>query len=293
MSKMRAISFSHAIAATLLLSAAPLHAQDSDLHRRWNDPVEPFRIAGNVYYVGASDLTSFLIVTPAGHILIDSGLAETAPQILQNIARLGFDPRQVRILLNTQAHFDHIGGMALLRHLTGAQLIMSREDAALAARGGAGDFAFGEDATYAPVKADRIVDDGEIVTLGGVSLTAHITPGHTRGCTTWGWRLDEAEGGHEVAVLCSVTVPGYQLFGNAAYPEIVDDYRASFRKLRELSPDIFLASHGSFFGLKGKQQRLKRESAGNPFVAPREWHAHLDAMETAFEEQLSRETEGM
>src|SRR6185503_14158379 len=149
-----------------------------------NDPVEPFRIVGNVHYVGASDVTSFLITTPQGHILIDGGFAETAPMIVANIRKLGFDPRDVRLILNSHAHLDHAGGIAELRRVTGAKFLASAPDAAQLARGGTDDPQFGNRFPFPPAPPDRLVRDGERVTLGGTTLTAHITPGHTRGCTT-------------------------------------------------------------------------------------------------------------
>lgn len=271
----------------VLAAAIPagISAQLTETERNWNEPVAPFQIHGNTYYVGAKEIAAYLIVTPAGHVVIDSGFEQTAPQILQNIGRLGFRADDVKILLNTQAHFDHIAGMAQLKRLTGARLIMSRADAELAARGGRGDFGFADRHPYPPVRADRIVADGETVELGGVTLTANITPGHTKGCTTWSWRT--AADGPEAAVLCSVSVPGYSLVNNTAYPRIVEDYRTSFRRLRTMSPDIFLASHGSFFDLSGKRARAHRSGEENPFLNAEEWLSHLDMMEKAFQENLA------
>src|SRR4030095_15706394 len=159
--------------------------QADETARSWNQPVKPFRIAGNLYYVGASDLSSLLIITPQGHILLDSGLVETEPQIQQNVAKLGFRLEDVKVLINTHAHYDHAGGLALLKRLTGATLMASEADAALLAAGGKGDPNFGDTLAYEPVKVDRILRDGDKVELGGVTLTAHLTPGHTKGNTTW------------------------------------------------------------------------------------------------------------
>ena len=273
--------------AALILLSAPLHAQLSETERKWNEPVDPFQISGNTYYIGARDIAAYLIVTPAGHIVIDSGFEETVPQILQNIGRVGYRAEDVKILLNTQAHFDHIAGMAQLKRLTGARLIMSRADAELAARGGRGDFGFGDRYPYPPVRADRIIRDGNEVTLGGVSLTAHVTPGHTKGCTTWSW--ETAPGGPDAVVLCSVSVPGYNLVNNTEYPGIVDDYRSSIQRLRAMSPDIFLASHGVFFDLTGKRARLAEGFAANPFLNAAEWIPHLDAMEKALEKNFAEQ----
>jgi metallo-beta-lactamase class B len=284
------------IRLTLLLAAAvlctvPLAAQYAPATEAWNRPVPPFRIAGNLHYVGASDITAFLITTPAGHILLDGGFIETAPQILQNIGRLGYRAEDVKIVLNSQAHNDHAGGLAQIRRLTRAQLIMSQEDAELAARGGAGDFGFGDRLLYPPVRADRIISDRETVRLGGTHLTAHITRGHTRGCTTWTMQVEEEGAMHDVVFLCSATVPGYQLVGNADYPEIIDDYRATFARLRTLKPSIFLASHGNFFQLERKRKLLAAGEGGrNPFIDPEGWERHLDAVEAAFEKLVREQT---
>jgi metallo-beta-lactamase class B len=175
----------------LLLCPLTTDAQADETSRSWNQPVNPYRVIGNIYYVGAAEVTSFLIVTPAGHILLDSGFAETVPQIKQNIAQLGFRLQDVKILLNSHAHFDHAGGLAELKKLTGAKLMASEADAALLAKGGKGDFHFGDRLSYAPVITDRMLQDGDRVELGGVTMTAHLTPGHTKGCTTWTMKVKD------------------------------------------------------------------------------------------------------
>lgn len=168
----------------LLYCPVAANAQADETSRSWNHPVKPYRVIGDIYYVGAAEVTSFLITTPEGHILLDSGFAETVPQIKQNIAQLGFRLQDVKILLNSHAHFDHAGGLAELKTLTGAKLMASEADAALLARGGKGDFHFGDRLAYAPLNTDRILHDGDRVELGGVTMTAHLTPGHTKGCAS-------------------------------------------------------------------------------------------------------------
>src|SRR5687768_14084764 len=188
------------IAAVLLAFTALLACAQSDpVSRSWNQPVPPFRITGNLYYVGATDITSYLITTPKGHIVIDGGFEETAPMILANIARLGFRVKDVRFLLSSHAHYDHAGGLAELKRVTGAKFVSSRGDVAQHARGGMDDPQFGDRFPYPPIFADRLIEDGETITLGGTTLTAHITAGHTRGCTTWTTKVDA----QRVAFLCS------------------------------------------------------------------------------------------
>jgi metallo-beta-lactamase class B len=232
-------------------------------------------------------VTSFLITGNAGHILLDAGFAETAPQIQQNIETLGFHLAEVNILLNSQAHFDHAGGLAKLKALTGTRLIASDADAQLIARGGRGDFAFGDRLTYEPLKADRIVADGESISLGDTKMTAHLTPGHTKGCTTWTTSVEETGKTLQVVFLGGVTIPGYKLAGNKQYPTIADDYARSFSLLKRLSCDVFLGAHGSYFGLEKKLPRIGETP--NPFIDPEGYRRHLEELERAFHEQFDRE----
>lgn len=270
------------------LIASTALAQLSETEARWNERVEPFRIAGNLHYVGTRELGSYLVTTDEGHILIDSGFEESVPLILQNIGRLGYRAEDVRILLTTQAHKDHIGGLATIKRLTGARLLMSRADAAIAASGGRSDHAFPE-YTYPAVIADGYVEDGTPVSLGGSTVRAMLTPGHTRGCTTWRITVEEESRSLEAAVLCSVSAPGYRLRDNPLYPSIAADFSRTFARLRSIQPDIFLASHGSFFNLDAKRDALKNSSA-NPFINTGEWIPHIERMQRTFEEELERQT---
>jgi metallo-beta-lactamase class B len=275
-----------AIAVALALTAAlPVVAELGEQERQWNEPVAPFRIAGNVYYVGAADVTSYLIATPAGLLILDSGFAETVPQILANVRTLGFDPHEVKWLLISHPHYDHVGGIADLRDATGAKVVVSAPDVEQARRGGRGDFAWGDRFSYRPFEADRVVRDGDTVELGGSVMRANVTPGHTRGCTSW--TTDVVEGGKTLRVVfvCSLTAPGYELAHNAAYPTIADDYRATFRRMAALPVDVFLAAHGSFFGLLEKRGRLAG-GGDNPFVDPEGYRAHVEGKRQEFEGRL-------
>ena len=262
----------------LLLLAEVTLASDPAFDK-WNQPVEPFRIVGNVYYVGANELTSYLITTPKGHIVIDGGVDETAPMILANIRKLGFSPKDVKILLNSHAHTDHAGGLAELKRVTGAKFYASRGDIPLLARGGMDDPQFGNKYPFPPVHADRIVEDGQRITLGGTTLTAHLTPGHTKGCTTWTMRT----AGKDVVFVGSTTAPSeYRLANNPRYPDAIADYRRQFVTLKSLGCDVFLASHGNFFGLEEMIAKKKK------YAGCDEYHAFLAASERRFEERVAK-----
>jgi metallo-beta-lactamase class B len=285
-------------AALLCVPLALVHAarapdpQQDATSRSWNQPVPPFRILGNLYYVGANEITSFLIVTTAGDILLDGGFEETAPQIEANIRKLGFHLSEVKILLNSHAHLDHAGGLAELKRATGAALYASVADAPMLESGGHGDFFFGDRLTFPPVKPDRLLRDGDAVRLGGMELTAHLTAGHTKGCTTWTATLEENGARYHAVFVCSTSVvSGYRLVGNAAYPDIAEDYANTFRTLRSLPCDVFLGSHGSFFGLTEKREALAAGAPSNPFLNPGQYRTFLDRSEAAFREELRRQQE--
>jgi metallo-beta-lactamase class B len=232
--------------------ASTAFAQPAVFPPAWNEPVEPFRIIDNIYYVGAAEVTSFLITTPRGHILLDGGLPETVPIILRSIEKLGFKAADVRILINSHGHVDHAGGLAELKRVTGATFFATAGDVPLLARGGRDDPQFREKYPYPPVYADRILRDGQTLVLGGVEITAHLTPGHTRGCTTWSMKA----AGKDVLFLCSPTVPSeYRIVGNPLYPDAVSDYQRQFRVLNSLPCEVFLGAHASFFELEEKRKR--------------------------------------
>lgn len=273
----------------LMLFSAPGHAALDADSAAMNQPVKPFKLIGDIYYVGASDITSYLIATPQGLIVLDGGFAETEPQIERNVAALGFRLNDVKVLLNGQAHVDHAGGLAELKRKTGATFAASAADAALMARGGKGDPQFGDRYSYEPVQADRLLKDGDTVELGGVVMTAHLTPGHTKGCTTWTMRVMDGGRPYDVVFLCGVTTPGYQLVGNSRYPDIVADFTRSFATLRALRCDVFLGAHGVYFGFTGKLARLQRHEPGNPFVDPQGYKDYLAKAEQDFRQKVADE----
>lgn len=274
------------LCALFALRAATASGQATEEWRSWNQPVEPFRIAENLYYVGASDIASYLITTPEGHILIDGGFVETAPQIEANVVKLGFKLADVEILLNSHAHFDHAGGLAELKAATGAKVFASAADATLLESGGKGDFRFGDEGQFPPVVVDRRLADGEKVTLGGAELTVHLTPGHTRGCTTWTFKANALD----VVVVCSASILDYRFVGEESYPGIAADYERTFATLKALPVQIFLAPHGGFFDLAGKRERAAMGMGlRNPWVDPAGYKAWVERMEGAFVAALEKQ----
>jgi metallo-beta-lactamase class B len=253
----------------------------------WNKPHRPFHVIGNIYYVGTAGVSAFLIRTPAGDILTDGGLPESAPLIEKNIRTLGVKLSDVRILLNSHAHFDHAGGLAELKRATGARLYASAADKPFLE---SGRITFGPSTAdpFPPVKVDQVVKDGDTVSLGGVTLTAHLTPGHTPGCTSWTMPVTEAGHTYQVMFFCSISVAGNPLTGTPAYPNIAQDYRATFEKLRDVHVDVFLAPHGAQFGMDAKLERMKT-GAANPFVDPEEFQHYLAAARKDYDAELARQ----
>jgi metallo-beta-lactamase class B len=266
--------------ALILLALPVLLAgqQTSDQRIAWNQPFEPFRVIGNIHYVGAAGVSAFLITTPAGSILLDGGLPETAPQIVRNIGALGFKIADVKYLLNSHAHFDHAGGLAELAKLSKATVVASAPDAAALTAG------FRD---MPAVSIERIVKDGDTVTLGDATLTARITPGHTKGCTTWTMTASEGGRPYDVVFYCSTSVVD-RLVGNAGYPEIVADYERSFPALRSLKSDVFLGNHPEFFGMAEKRKRMT-SGGPNPFIDPGELRRFVDLSEQAFRAELKKQ----
>jgi metallo-beta-lactamase class B len=257
----------------------------------WTEPFPPFRIAGNLYYVGSKGLANFLITTPQGHILINSDLEASVPLIRNSVEKLGFKFTDIRILLISHAHWDHDGGSAAVKKLTGAKYMVMDADVPVVESGGKADFQYGNRpaSLYPPTKVDRVLHDGDEVKLGGVTLVAHLTPGHTKGCTTWTMKVDEAGQVYDVVIVGSPNVnEGYKLVGNASYPEIASDYERTFRVLKSLPVDIFLGAHGDYFDLKTKYARLK-EGGVSPFIDPAGYKAYVADREAAFRRELAKQ----
>lgn len=249
------------------------------IRKEWNKPVAPFRIIGNVHYVGTAGIAAYLITDPKGHILIDGGMEESAPLIADNIAALGFKLRDVKILLINHAHWDHSGGLAELKRRSGARLLASAAD-----KPGleAGLLDYRPDISHAPaVKVDGVLAEGTPIRLGTTTLIARMTPGHTKGCTSWTMRT----GGRELLFACSLTVAGQPLTQGKGYDAAARDFRATYAKLRGMQVDVFLAFHGGAFDLDAKRARLLAGDA-DAFVDPGELKRRVDAAENGFEKEL-------
>lgn len=250
----------------------------------WDEPFPPHRIADRLYYVGSKGLASYLITTTNGHILINPSFERTLPIIRTNIETLGFKIADIKILLTSHAHSDHAAGFALLKEWTGARVEILEGDAPVIADGGRGQYLYTTD-RWKPCKVDRILKDGDVVELGEARLTARLTAGHTRGCTTWLLQATDAGKTYHVVIVGSPNVnPGYALITNRDYPEIADDYRKTFRLLKSLPCDIFLGAHGNYYGMESKYTRLQRDPKTNPFVDPEGYRAYVEDRSKAFQE---------
>jgi len=274
----------------LLANFCVASAQSADsfaeVRAAWNRPVEPFEVVHGVYYVGTEELAAWLIPTEDGLVLIDGALEESAPLIEANIRRLGFKFEDVRFLLNSHAHFDHSGGLAQLKRDSNAQLVASREDQVALETGRYVGNEAEADLNFEPVKVGRFIADGEVLTLGSVRLTAHLTPGHTSGCTTWTLPVVSQGQSLDVVFYCSTSVALNRLWPNEQYPGIVDDYRRSFARLATLHADVFLANHKDFFLLWEKRAAM-RPNGPNPFIDASELGRFVEASRAQFEKDLA------
>lgn len=250
----------------------------------WTNPFPPHKIAGNLYYVGSQDLASYLITTPEGHILINSSLEESVPLIKVSVEKLGFKFTDIKVLLISHAHSDHCAGSAQIIKQTGAKYFVMKPDVPAVENGGTRS-RLGSYTQFPPAKVDRPLKDGDEVKIGDAVLVAHLTPGHTRGCTTWTMKVD----GLNAVIIGSPNVnPGYILVNNQAYPGIATDYEQTFRVLKALPVDLFLGAHGGYYGMEAKHAQLKT-SASNPFVDAEGYHRYVSDREQAFRAELERQ----
>lgn len=271
-----------------LIATKSVFAQADEASRSWNKPVAPFRIAGNLYYVGAIEITSYLITTPEGHFLLDGGFVETAPQIERNITELGFKLTDVKFLLNSHAHYDHAGGLAELKKVTCAKFVASERDAPRLRSGGRGDFRFGDKLPFPSIAPDQIAHDGEAIQLGNQIMIAHLTPGHTKGCTTWTTKIRDGNKLYDVVFVGSQSALDYKFVGQESYLGIAGDFERSFALLNHLPCDIFLASHGSFFHFVERHERLLHGDA-NALIDPEGYKAYVRESEQEFRNKLTQQ----
>jgi metallo-beta-lactamase class B len=266
-------------------------AQGPSPPRDWTEPFPPFKIAGNLYYVGSKGLANYLIATPQGHILINSDLEANVPLIKSSIEKLGFKFEDVKVLLISHAHFDHDAGSALIKQQTGAKYMVMEADVPVVESGGKTDFHYGNDPAtrYPPAKVDRVLHDGDEVRLGDAALVAHLTPGHTKGCTTWTMKITDGGNTYDVVVVGSPNVnDGYRLVDNPGYPQIAEDYERMFQVLKALPCDVFLGAHGSYFDLEGKYARMK-PGAASPFIDGDGYKTFVAQKQQEFRRELAKQ----
>jgi len=285
------IMLPRSIALPILFSAALASSSLAQDDPNWTRSFPPFRIIGNIYWVRSYDLSTYLITTPQGHILINTGIGDTARRIKASVEQLGFKLSDTRILTTTQGHYDHVAGLAALKRMTGARLVVSEPEKELLESGGKLDFRFGDTpgAQFEPVKVDGTFRDNDTIALGGTILTAHHHPGHTKGSTSFTLNAQESGKTYRVVIanLGSIN-PGVTVSGMATYPGIADDYARTFKAQKDMPIDVFLASHASQFNL---HQKYKPGDAFNPdrFVDPQGFKAAVEELENTYRDQLARE----
>ncbi|HEY7442829.1 MAG TPA: subclass B3 metallo-beta-lactamase [Vicinamibacterales bacterium] len=250
--------------------------------------VDAYKVIGNIYYVGSTDISSHVISTKAGLILLDTGTTQMVPVIRANVEKLGFRVEDIKIILSSHAHWDHVEGHAAMQALTGAQVVALGEDATAIASG-VDNSALGAQG-WRPVKVDRILKDGDSVTLGGVTMQGHLTPGHTKGCTTWTMTVQEGSRSYLVVFVGGISVnEGVKLVGNTRHPNIIEDYARTFRVLKDLHADVFLAQHPNIYGMAEKLQGLKAGGSPNPFIDPQGYQRAISEAEGRYLKQLAAE----
>ena len=282
------MSIKTALAALALGLAALAGSASAQQPANWTAPYPPFRVIDNIYYVGSAGLSAWVIKTPKGLILLDVGVPANADLVEKNIETLGFRLKDVKILLNSHAHFDHAGGLARLKADTGATLVASAADKGTLEKGDYPGWENRHDFDFPPVKVDRVIGDGDKVSLGGVTLTARITPGHTAGATAYLTQVTEAGVRHQVIFFPSASVAANRLAPDPQYPGIVADYRKTFARLKTIDADVYLAPHAEFFDLAGKRAAMG-PGKPNPFVKPGEFQAAVAEFEGDFDKALAKQ----
>jgi len=259
---------------------------------KWNEPAEPTKVVGPIHFVGTQGLGVYLITTAEGHILINSGMPPSGPMIEASIRKLGFDPRDVKFLLANHAHVDHVGGHAYLRKVTGATVAMMEQEVPLLESGAKTDFHYAREPDFAfeAVKVDRVLHDGDTIKLGAVTLTALLTPGHTKGSTTFTTSVVDRGKTYAVAFPNGASInPGYRILRDPSYPGIADDYRRTLDVFDRLKPDVWLMPHNEVYDLAGKRARAAREGVA-AWVDPEGYRKWAAGQRERFDAQLKRET---
>jgi metallo-beta-lactamase class B len=256
--------------------------------KKWTTPFEPFQLIGNIYYVGTDGIAVYVIKTSDGLILMDTALPESTGMIKDSIAKLGLKLGDIKYILNSHAHFDHTGGFAEIKKDTGAQLVAGERDKPLLEGGYYPGDEKDTDLAFPAVKVDRAVKEGDKVTLGDTTLTAHSMPGHSPGCTSWEMTVKDGDHDRNVLFFCSGTVALNRLVGQPTYPGIVDDYRSTYAKAKAMKPDVLLGPHPEVYGMQEKRARMK-DAAENPFVKPGELATYVAGLETDFDKQLAKQ----
>jgi metallo-beta-lactamase class B len=279
--------------ATVIVLLVLVSSQHSALSQAndWLEPFPPFRVAGNLYYIGSRGLASYLVTTSEGHILINSNLEANVPMLRASIEKLGFKYSDVEILLISHAHWDHNAGSALIKKQTGAKYMVMAEDVSAVESGGKTDFQYGNDpqTRYPSTKVDRTLRDKDEVKLGDAVLVAHLTAGHTKGCTTWTMKAKDGAKTYDAVIVCSPNVnPGYKLVNNAAYPGIADDYARMFKTLASLPCDLFLGAHGSYYDMEAKYGRMLKGDA-SAFVDPAGYKKFIADKTAEFQAELKKQ----
>lgn len=256
---------------------------------KWEEPAEPVKIVGPIYFVGTKGLGAFLITTSEGSILMNTGMPSSGTMIEDSIRKLGFKPDDIKLMINGHAHIDHAGAFAYLKEKYGAEMAVMREDVAAMESGDKGDFKYADDFLYPPVKVDRVLRDGDVVRLGEVSLTAYLTPGHTRGATTWVMTIVEAGKPYLVVFPDGAGFnPGYRIARNPIYPGIENDFRNTHHFLEMLKPDIWLAQHNEYYDLEGKRKRAETEGI-KAWIDPEGYRRFISGKKRAFEDEVDAE----
>jgi len=266
----------------LLLSALSTQSAMADA------PFPPHRIADNLYYVGSRDISSYLVTSSDGHAIINSGFEETVSLIKASVKSLGFKMTDVKYILASHAHSDHVEGHALLQEITGAKVLVMTGDNEVIQSGGKGQYLY-TTSRWRPCKVDRVLKDGEKLKVGDITLVARQTAGHTRGCTTWTCQVKDGKDKFDVVIVGSPNVnPGYQLVDNSDYPNIAKDYAQGFKLLKKLPCDLFLGAHGKYYGMHEKFANRKQHKE-NPFLDSKGYIAYITERESAYRKKLAEQ----